>query len=638
MRVQIVGWRSKNLRGYLRDFKVNLSAADHRWTLLQMPNGTGKTTTMDLLRIAFKGIAPDSDTIMSFRADDTVTEGFFELNLLIDDNPHNIRLNLNFRSPRLTFQTGSIEGGGLEDGHRFPISLQKTFASDVTELFVFDGEMASKIISEKASDAEKLIRSLYRLDTLSELQKEILRELDTKKRSSKLTQASTATYVAKLEDDVNEAKAAHALLKESERSLNTDIRKHKKEFDRLELELKTFANDKKEFEADQLAITSEVEKLDKRSSEQSGNALRLFRSPPQINAAIRRNLDRLGSTLETNKLPRSLSSDFFRELAQSKKCVCGRLISEHEKSEILDHMDDYLAIDEIAVINHMRSRLQSVSDETRSFTSEAHKLKATLAQKQVTGQRQEMLLERMKAAGFDNIKVLEAERDEALKELTLAQNSLTRLTRDSVQYNGDWESNLAACVRELKDRERLLDAATSTRDFRLKVEALKKIVARAETLSKRKLAAHVKDKTNEHLSKILVNEKIQVSSIDGYLKLAGHDALKKDSVSEGQKLAVAYAFLAALLAEAKHQLPFIVDSPAVSLDVQIRRTVGELIPPLFGQMLMFVISSEREGFADTFFDLPDAQFFTIALDTMTGSTSVTEGLPAFKAFHVERSV
>ena len=309
--------------------------------------------------------------------------------LVIDGTQHNIRLNLNFRVPRLSFQTISPtpKSGGLEDGHHFPLALEKTFVGGVTDLFVFDGELASTIISEKATDAEKLIRSLYHLDMLTELQGDIQKEIDMKKRASKLTQASTQSHVSKLQKEHDAVKAAHKLLKNSERSLNADLGEYRKSIDALEHQLKTFAHDKYQFEADQRAITMEFEKLEPQTNEQCGNMLRLFRTPPQVNTAIRRHLDSLSSTLETHKLPRSLSSDFFNELAHAKKCVCGRPIAEHEKSEILEHMDDYLAIDEIAVINHMRSRLQSISDVSETYSIEAIKLKNTLAEKRLLDQR-----------------------------------------------------------------------------------------------------------------------------------------------------------------------------------------------------------------------------------------------------------
>jgi hypothetical protein len=98
-------------------------------------------------------------------------------------------------------------------------------------------------------------------------------------------------------------------------------------------------------------------------------------------------------------------------------------------------------------------------------------------------------------------------------------------------------------------------------------------------------------------------------------------------------LAVAYAFLTSLLSEAPYQLPFIVDSPAVSLDTRVRREVGELIPALFGQMIMFVISSEREGFADAFYDRTDVRYITLWRKTLNDPTEVGDGLPFFRSFH-----
>jgi|TARA_R110002050_G_scaffold10673_5_gene36354 DNA sulfur modification protein DndD len=638
MHVRITGWRSKNLRGYLRDFSIEISTAPKSWSLLQMPNGTGKTTTMDLMRIAFQGEMPSQSKIMSFRADDAAKKGFFELSLSLDGTPHKIRLNLDFQRSTLTFKTTSPsqDSGGLDDGHWFPMPLEKTLKSSAADLFVFDGELASTIISEKASDAEKIIRSLYRLDAFSELRQDIQREMDTKKRASRLTQGSSQSHVDKLQQEYDEVLDAHKLLKKSERALTAQLSKDEKALQLAKDQLSTFAQDKEEFEATQLKITAEIERLETLSDQQSGTVLQLFRVPPRINPAVKNFLDDLGRTLETNKLPRSLSSDFFKNLSVADHCVCGRPISDHERDEILEHMDEYLAVDEIAVINHMRSRLQDIPEnEHQSFSSEADLLKETMALRKNAFQRQEALLDKMKDAGFEEIEKLTDLRDNLTASTAVAKDSLTRLTRASGQYSGDWESNLTACDKECNERKRRLDAATQTRSFRLKADALEAIVSAAENLAKSKLATSIRKKTNKNLANILRNETLEVSSIKGHLQLTGENAQKKDSASEGQKLAVAYAFISALLKEANHELPFVVDSPAVSLDLEIRRTVGKLIQPLFDQMIMFVISSEREGFADTFFDNADAEFFTISFDQMTGRTNLVKGLGAFKDFHVE---
>jgi DNA sulfur modification protein DndD len=69
-------------------------------------------------------------------------------------------------------------------------------------------------------------------------------------------------------------------------------------------------------------------------------------------------------------------------------------------------------------------------------------------------------------------------------------------------------------------------------------------------------------------------------------------------VSVGQTLSVNYAFLATLFNHSEHQLPFIVDSPAGSLDLKVRPEVARLIPSLCYQFVAFTISSERQSFVN----------------------------------------
>ena len=65
----------------------------------------------------------------------------------------------------------------------------------------------------------------------------------------------------------------------------------------------------------------------------------------------------------------------------------------------------------------------------------------------------------------------------------------------------------------------------------------------------------------------------------------------------GETLSVGYAFLSTLFNRAEqHQLPFLVDSPANPIDLEIRHKIGELVPRLSGQFIAFMISAERDKF------------------------------------------
>ena len=128
-----------------------------------------------------------------------------------------------------------------------------------------------------------------------------------------------------------------------------------------------------------------------------------------------------------------------------------------------------------------------------------------------------------------------------------------------------------------------------------------------------------------------------MARIGGALELESNVVqAQKQQVSEGQSLAIAYAFLTSLFEQASYRLPFIVDSPAGSLDLRVRREVAELIPVLFEQMIMFVISSEREGFAEPFYDRAGVRFRTIWRDDSM-RTQISEDVKFFKQFHSDDS-
>jgi hypothetical protein len=66
--------------------------------------------------------------------------------------------------------------------------------------------------------------------------------------------------------------------------------------------------------------------------------------------------------------------------------------------------------------------------------------------------------------------------------------------------------------------------------------------------------------------------------------------------------------------------------------VLVRREVAALVPDLFHQMVMFVISSEREGFADAFYAREGTKFITVWRDE-SGTVKQSNDLRFFKEFH-----
>ena len=124
-----------------------------------------------------------------------------------------------------------------------------------------------------------------------------------------------------------------------------------------------------------------------------------------------------------------------------------------------------------------------------------------------------------------------------------------------------------------------------------------------------KIKQYVVKKSNVRIEKLMKNKDALIDQIKGCIKIKN-----KEGISQGQSLAVAYSFLATLFEESPFTVPFIVDSPAGSLDIQVRREVSKLIPNLFNQFIVFIISSERDGFIDGIETFKEVQYYTIHKD------------------------
>ena len=636
MKIELAGWRAHNLRGYLRDVDIDLTSSNTKWTLLQMPNGTGKTTTMELLRAAFSGQGMKTETIRSLKADDMVEDGFFEMSLLIDQQPLHIEIRFDFRREQCAFYTTrpSEKSGGRVEGHELPWHLDKMFSKDTTELFIFNGELAAEIIDSGRDRADTAIRYLYQLDQLEYIKKTINTLAERRQKRALITAATTLNSVRRFKAEVDAANEVLNGLKNSRRELERRLNKNKAKLEKIEQEIEDHKLENSRFQDKMNNLKPQIEGTKKNIAELSVEALGAFRVPPRFHSVLKERLSSLGSQLTKLRLPRTMSAEFFRQLADGEVCVCNRPIGADEKTAITQNASNFLGQDQVAVINQMKLALREESQEVDHFDVIMERLATATQDLKRYEQQKERLEEEIAKSGEDKFVELQENKNKLILEINRKADALYELNHaDTSQNPLAWKSNIPLCEKELNNRERKYRTASGTYTFIGKTKKLVDLVTRVEKKSLGHLRERIRLDTNKTLEKILRNEQLRVSEIRGHLRLTTPLVSAKSGVSEGQKLAVSYAFLTALLAKAPFDLPFVVDSPAVSLDVEIRRAVGEFIPGLFKQMIMFVISSEREGFADCFYDRNDAGFITIALDEGTGKTEVREGIETFKTFH-----
>ena len=117
------------------------------------------------------------------------------------------------------------------------------------------------------------------------------------------------------------------------------------------------------------------------------------------------------------------------------------------------------------------------------------------------------------------------------------------------------------------------------------------ILEHAHQKAREAITAEICTEANERIAELMPHNNILIDRIDHCLVLQG-----QEGGSVGETLSIAWGFLATLFHRSEHELPFVVDNPAGSIDLAVRPKISELIPKLTGQFIAFTISSERERF------------------------------------------
>jgi hypothetical protein len=360
MELKILRWRYRNIRGGIRNVTVDL-ADRPRWTLIQMPNGTGKTTTMTLLRAALTGAEFTADEVADLRADDHCEDGAFEIDLLFDTRPFKVALELDFvnRTYKYTTTRAELQSGGEEPGWVLPPSLRQLLTPEFTRLFVFDGEFAKEIRKVGADRTSKSIRTLYQLDRLDGLRSEIRNQVRIEQeRAAQLTTAKEQRGLTRLENALAEAESTLAGLKTKLKARETEHSKLEKRLEEISLRMTDRTSQDAKFAARSAKLEADLNTVSVEIASLTSSTLAAVRVPPRVSPLMLKRLQGLGTRLTALQRPKTISKEFFEELSEAENCVCDRKIGPDEKAAIKAGSSKYLAEDQILIINRVKGGLR----------------------------------------------------------------------------------------------------------------------------------------------------------------------------------------------------------------------------------------------------------------------------------------
>lgn len=638
MRIDLAGWSSEGLRS--PDVTVDLTNKEGtpaKVALVQMPNGTGKTTTLELLKAALNNSAVgwSPEYVRSFRRRaDTRSEGRFTAKLLVDGRPLTFELTLDFENGATRYRTTKVGSGGIGPGWEPPPEVHKFLAPEFLRLFIFDGEFASDLLDSKKAEADRAIDALCQLYLLNEVAQFAEGEWDRQSRSGPKTNAGLARYqteqaaLLKRRDE----------LRKMEAKAEKEVTSRAAEIAALEAKVNQHLATMKSTQVDHAQAAQQLNDAQQALFAAVGTAMGTMRMPVAIDASFASGLVALKTNLDKLRLPENTSAQFFEELVNESECICGREMTVGARAEISNRSKRYLDADESGIINALKSDIDTFTaadgGETlaQKLVEQLDELGTASHAERLAQQRVRTLKQRLIDEGDEQLKAWEQALAEHRQHYLEFEEILGRIQGDGVPEETPIFS-LKLLDKQLREVSSKIAEITATVTLRQQTDAVKDVLARAAEIARHRIKDELVEQANQRLKDILINDPLEIARIDRSLRLAG-----QEGASVGQILSVGYTFLMSVLSRGKNDFPLVVDSPANPIDADVRENVGRLIPDLCTQFVGFTINTEREGFVPALERAAGEIRFLTMFRKTPGTERLMPGLPKTGVSKTETAV
>ena len=598
---------------------------------VMMANGTGKTTTMTLIKGLLDGSAKNwpVDYVKSFAPTTTTGDkGEFSITVKFDEKQYKYFLSLDYVNGIAKIET-QAPPKGRETGLLLPTAIKGIFTPEFVSRFVFDGEQAKKSMDRTSNEADETIRYLYRLDELDEILAMNMNSL-TEIQNAEGGSTGTRGSLSNLRSRQKKVRDHIASLEKKQKQLNGDIarfsqEKIEKEKQRQELDKNYEALNKEKNE-----VIAEQEKNRGNVDVKITEIVSLVKTPYLVSEGLCNRMYEFGDAMKKLKLPKSSSKDFFTELAYAEKCVCDRCIGEKERDAILKNAERYLGSDHQAVLNNIKSVLMGSTYDER-LVAAFEELGKLQEQKTRLNARFADVEDKLIKAGGPQVEQLQSEIEVLIGQISSAQTQLKIIeSKDEDDETLTEENNLHKARRADAEYEVKIASTTKTNAALRKKNVVQDLVNEIKTQATAALKEEIIKKANDKISRVIKDDYIEIESIDGYIKLKD-----REGASDGQTLSIGYCFLGTLFEEAELEFPFVIDSPTGKMDFDKRQAVADIIPVVFNQMIAFVQSAEVKCFADRFYKNTDTQYLTIVASKDTEEIAIHKGIAFFDSYQRE---
>lgn len=619
MKLYLVGLKAIDLRCAEIDIDLG-SELPNRFTFLQMPNGTGKTTIADCLRAILSGEANTwtSEKVRQLqrRESDSGT-GHFEARFLIDGRRLAVGINFDFLEGTCNYYT-TLPPRGRKPKHDLPAPMGRFADRDFVRLYIFNAELPQELLESGSSRAEQAIDAFYQLYVLGQVSDAL-----EKYFGHAVDQApSTAQGLSRYRNQLAALKARHAELSQLQITLqNALARCHAEILEkdaRFEVHLAEVAQYREQRDEAQAALSAAQSTLDVGLHA----AFERLQKPLDASPKTRAALDGLAEALDSLRLPESTSRQFFHELLHEQTCICGRPMDEPARAAIRKAAGELLQDEAAGVINALKDdvRRWDRDEVCQSPGVHANTIIRLLEARDRTATRMEQIRDNASAQSDSIAQTLRDDLEKLRKREMELQRSLSDLEREPRPDDDERCSCIKWFDQRVKRVEEKVSEIAKTVQLRERKNRIQTMLKDARQKATEAARVELLTATNARLEELLPGEDVSLAEIGSSLRLRDREGLNL-----GAMLSVGYAFLTTLFERGNHSFPFVVDAPSMGLDGMARNALASLLPSVTHQFVGLVLDNERDFARAVNTAAPsDCSFYTIFSDTSRNKPLVNQ--------------
>lgn len=641
IRIKTMNWenvRNFESLGYNNPSEKEIFKLDDTpYSLLQIQNNYGKTTTMHLLRSIFTGLEIPDDKKAGYRyrkgtADwggDVNAPSVFSVIFEINGEICEIKTQIDHHTGEQKFFTfrekwKGNKGNGIRDGWNPPKIFKDLFENkeSFANLIILDGEKARELNANTGSNViGTAIKQVTGLERVTDL-------VDEGANDGRISQIVKDILSKDLGATGSKNKDLEAKLKKVEEHskwIQEEAEKSKIEKEGLVKQLEENTEALKPFDEDIIANSNKWAKANENAERAKSNLKEstkytiqsLFNPVNVFDDSIWKEVKEFYNSQIQGKLPKSVSSNWFEEIMDSyETCICGTKWTKEMKNHISENKDDFLeellmsrvkSLQQTIVrsekkfsIGEIRSSLDASRDDLKDKEKVARRLKAGLMTKEQMEEYEKLLKEKQ------NIKLMMSLTDHSI-ERRLSTN------RDFIRANGLHEDTMTSSgvpviqphlfqqinnAFELRKVEQHIidlllkssDSYTKSQGAKILQDTLKESTDRLLNEVKQELQVEV-----NNMAKDMAGLDVSVEITERKLVFRNPAGKIQETVNESGELGAIYGLVSALNKYSDVSLPIIVDTPLAGMGKGMVHSWREVVPETFDQLIALINSTEKDS-------------------------------------------